>query len=57
MISFYNYALKVLSEYPEAKMTVEQQTSSLEERFEELVKKLDDGTPHFPVTIFLIFYL
>lgn len=35
---------KVLSEYPEAKMTSEQQASSLGETFEELVKRLDDGT-------------
>lgn len=35
--------LKVLSEYPEAKMTSEEQASSLGETFQELVKRLDDG--------------
>lgn len=35
---------KVLSEYPEAKMNHEQQISTLGETFQELVKRLDDGT-------------
>lgn len=35
--------LKVLSEYPEAKMTIEEQASSLGETFQELVKRLDEG--------------
>lgn len=36
--------MKVLSEYPEAKMTSEQQSSSLGETFPELGKRLDEGT-------------
>lgn len=38
-----NSLLKVLSDYPEAKMTTEQQQSCLGESFPELVKRLDDG--------------
>ncbi|KAI5657429.1 hypothetical protein M9H77_26222 [Catharanthus roseus] len=34
---------QVLAEYPEAKMTNEEQISSLGETFMELVKRLDDG--------------
>ncbi|XP_051143234.1 uncharacterized protein LOC127259725 isoform X1 [Andrographis paniculata] len=42
--SVLSYSLKqVLSEYPEAKMTTEQQISTLGETFEELVKRLDDA--------------
>lgn len=35
--------MKVLSDYPEAKMTNEQQNASLGEIFSELVKRLDEG--------------
>lgn len=35
--------LQVLSEYPEAKMTSEQQCASLGESYSELVNKLDEG--------------
>lgn len=35
--------MKVLSEYPEAKMTSEQQNSSLGETYSELVNRLDEG--------------
>lgn len=35
--------MKVLSEYPEAKMTSEQQNSSLGETYPELVNRLDEG--------------
>lgn len=42
--SILSYHLKqVLSEYPEAKMTIEEQASSLGETFQELVKRLDDA--------------
>lgn len=42
--SILSYHLKqVLTEYPEAKMTTEQQTTSLGETFQELVKRLDDA--------------
>lgn len=37
--------VKVLSEYPEGKMTVEEQTASLGETYQELVHRLDEGTP------------
>lgn len=37
------FILKVLSEYPESKMTSEQQTASIGETYPELLKKLDDG--------------
>lgn len=37
------FVVKVLSQYPEAKSTSEQQISSLGEAFAELVKRLDDG--------------
>lgn len=36
--------MKVLSEYPEAKMTSEQQSSSLGETYPELARRLDEGT-------------
>ncbi|KAL8049270.1 hypothetical protein ABFX02_06G010700 [Erythranthe guttata] len=46
--SILSYQLKqVLSEYPEAKMSGEQQRSSLQETFEELVKRLDDALRSF----------
>ncbi|KAK1366358.1 serine/threonine-protein phosphatase 4 regulatory subunit 2 [Heracleum sosnowskyi] len=45
MFSFY--LKQVLSEYPEAKMTTEQQTSSLGETYMELVKRLDDDLHSF----------
>ncbi|KAK6155427.1 hypothetical protein DH2020_009675 [Rehmannia glutinosa] len=46
--SMLSYKLKqVLSEYPEAKLTSEQQISSLGEIFQELVKKLDDALQSF----------
>ncbi|KAI3457879.1 hypothetical protein Pfo_014542 [Paulownia fortunei] len=46
--SILSYHLKqVLSEYPEAKMTSEQQTSSLGETFQELVKRLDNALHSF----------
>lgn len=35
--------MKVLSDYPEAKMTTEQQSASLGETHQELVKRLDEG--------------
>jgi hypothetical protein len=35
--------MKVLSEYAEAKMTMEQQNASLGETYLELVKRLDEG--------------
>ncbi|CAK9164028.1 unnamed protein product [Ilex paraguariensis] len=38
---------QVLSEYPEAKMTSEQQSSSLGEDYQELVKRLDDALHSF----------
>lgn len=34
---------KVLSEYPEAKLSSDQQNSSLGETYSELVKRLDEG--------------
>lgn len=37
--------MKVLSEYPEAKMTSEQQNDFLGETFTELAKRLDEGIP------------
>lgn len=37
------FFMKVLSEYPEAKMTTEQQNASLGETYPELVKRLDEG--------------
>lgn len=37
------FIYKVVFEYPEAKMTSEQQISSLGETFQELLKRLDDG--------------
>ncbi|KAK4433197.1 hypothetical protein Salat_1081900 [Sesamum alatum] len=46
--SILSYHLKqVLSEYPEAKMTIEQQIASLGETFQELVKRLDDALHSF----------
>ncbi|KAG8390497.1 hypothetical protein BUALT_Bualt01G0089500 [Buddleja alternifolia] len=41
------YLRQVLSEYPEAKMTSEQQISSLGETYQELVKRLDDALHSF----------
>lgn len=35
--------MKVLSEYPETKMTSEQQNASLGETFTELAKRLEEG--------------
>ncbi|KAL0400475.1 UNVERIFIED_CONTAM: hypothetical protein Slati_4077400 [Sesamum latifolium] len=49
--------LKVLSEYPEAKMTNEQQIASLGETFQELVKRLDDGTSQSTYLSFTLFSL
>ncbi|KAL3653787.1 hypothetical protein CASFOL_003468 [Castilleja foliolosa] len=46
--SILSYRLKqVLSEYPEAAMTSEQQTSSLGETFQELVERLDNALHSF----------
>ncbi|CAI9087374.1 OLC1v1021431C1 [Oldenlandia corymbosa var. corymbosa] len=45
MLSFY--LNKILSQYPEAKLTSEQQISSLGETFLELVKRLDDALCSF----------
>lgn len=45
MLSFY--LKQVLSEYPESKMTTEQQISLLGETFLELVKRLDDAVLSF----------
>ncbi|CAA3001899.1 serine threonine- phosphatase 4 regulatory subunit 2 isoform X1 [Olea europaea subsp. europaea] len=45
MLSFY--LKQVLSEYPESKMTTEQQISLLGETFSELVKRLDDAVHSF----------
>lgn len=45
MFSFY--LKQVLSEFPEAKMTNEQQTASLGETYMELVKRLDDDLHSF----------
>ncbi|KAL3521750.1 hypothetical protein ACH5RR_019899 [Cinchona calisaya] len=45
MLSFY--LKQVLSQYPEAKLTTEQQISSLGETFLELVKRLDDALQSF----------
>ncbi|KAL8095581.1 uncharacterized protein LOC141692873 [Apium graveolens] len=46
--SMFSFFLKqVLSEYPEAKMTNEQQTLSLGETYMELVKRLDDDLHNF----------
>ncbi|KAL0321670.1 UNVERIFIED_CONTAM: hypothetical protein Scaly_2463400 [Sesamum calycinum] len=46
--SMLSYHLKqVLSEYPEGKMTNEQQIASLGETFQELVKRLDDALHSF----------
>ncbi|XP_057800713.1 uncharacterized protein LOC131016117 [Salvia miltiorrhiza] len=46
--SILSYHLKqVLTEYPESKMTIEQQTSALGETFQELVRRLDDALHSF----------
>nr|XP_033513526.1 uncharacterized protein LOC104102062 isoform X5 [Nicotiana tomentosiformis] len=45
MLSFH--LKQVLSDYPEAKMTTEQQQSCLGESFPELVKRLDDALNSF----------
>ncbi|TMW84956.1 hypothetical protein EJD97_024072 [Solanum chilense] len=45
MLSFH--LKQVLSDYPEAKMTIEQQQSCLEESLPELVKRLDDALNSF----------
>lgn len=45
MLSFH--LKQILSEYPEAKMTSDQQTSSLGETYPELVKRLDDALHSF----------
>jgi len=37
--------VQVLSEYPEAKLTSEQQCASLGESYSDLVNKLDEGIP------------
>ena len=44
-IALLNFILKVLSEYPEAKMTTDEQNSSLGETYLDLVKRLDEGIP------------
>ncbi|CAN4096692.1 unnamed protein product [Withania somnifera] len=43
MLSFH--LKQVLSDYPEAKMTIEQQQSCLGESLPELAIRLDDGIP------------
>ncbi|XP_059290711.1 uncharacterized protein LOC132044243 isoform X1 [Lycium ferocissimum] len=45
MLSFH--LKQVLSDYPESKMTIEQQQSCLGESFPELVKRLDDALNSF----------
>lgn len=44
-IALLNFLMKVLSEYPEAKMTNDEQNSSLGETYLDLVKRLDEGIP------------
>ncbi|XP_073142556.1 uncharacterized protein [Henckelia pumila] len=41
------YLKKILSEYPEAKMTIDQQFTTLGETFQALVKRLDDALRSF----------
>lgn len=43
--------VKVLSEYPEAKMTDEQQKEALGETYSELVSRLDEGITHLLVLL------
>lgn len=40
---FASFATQILSEYPEAKMTSEQQYASLGESYSDLVNRLDEG--------------
>ncbi|MCD7466224.1 hypothetical protein HAX54_002748 [Datura stramonium] len=43
--AYNNFFRAVLSDYPEAKMTIEQQKSCLGESLPELAERLDDGIP------------
>jgi len=47
----FEFVIQVLSEYPEAKLTSEQQYASLGESYIELVHKLDEGIPSKVQTI------
>ena len=47
------FFVKVLSNYPEAMMTTDQQNSSLGEAYTQLAKRLDDG---ISVVIYLLYF-